>query len=219
VGKDQLIQAVLWDSDGVLVDTESVFYETTRDVLASKGIDLPREYWARHYLGQGQNSHEIALELGLPANELEPLLKYRNAVFRERLQTGVSVRPQVHTTLSRLQPMVRLAMVTAATRDHIELTHRDSQLLPFFELVLTFEDYGKPKPSPAGYLMALERLGLPADRCLAVEDSPRGVRAAAGAGLQCVLVPTDLTDVSLCRDLCQIEPTVAGVLRHVFCQD
>jgi HAD superfamily hydrolase (TIGR01509 family) len=215
VGKDRLIDAVLWDSDGVLVDTESVFFDSTQEAFATAGIALTRDHWARFYLGEGQSSHQIALGLGLPAERAGALLEQRNQAFRHRLQRGVTLRPHVRETLEQLHGRVRLAVVTGATRDHFALTHRDSNLLPFFELVLTFEDYAKPKPWPESYLMALQRLHLQAHRCLAIEDSPRGVKAALAAGIRCILVPTDLTDVSLCRGICEIESTVAGVLRWI----
>jgi HAD superfamily hydrolase (TIGR01509 family) len=216
VGEDRVIQAVLWDSDGVLVDTESIFFAATCEAFARVGVTLTRDYWARYYLGEGRNSHQIALDLGLTAEVAGPLLEQRNQAFRQRLQLGVKVRPDVRETLEKLHGHVRLAVVTGSTRDHFALTHRDSNLLPWFDLILTFEDYNEAKPHPAGYLMALQRLGLQAHHCLAVEDSPRGVRAAVAAGLRCILVPTELTDVGLCREICDVEPTVASVISRVF---
>ncbi len=215
MGKNRLIDAVLWDSDGVLVDTESVFFESTREAFAAAGIALTRDHWARFYLGEGQSSQQIAVHLGLPAEQAASFLEQRNQAFRRRLQEGVALRPDVRETLRQLRGRVRLAVVTGSTRDHFELTQRDACLLPYFELVLTFEDYARPKPWPDGYLMALQRLGLPAHRCLAVEDSPRGVQAARAAGIRCILVPTELTEVQLCQGLCEIESSVAGVLRWI----
>lgn len=209
-----MIEAVLWDSDGVLVDTESIFFDVTQKVLAGVGISLTRDYWSRYYLGEGLSSHQVVLQLGLPALEAGPLLEQRNRAFRQRLQNGVSLQPDVRETLEKLHGRVRLAVVTGSTRDHFMLTHRDSNLLSLFELVLTCEDYAKPKPWPDGYLMALQRLALPARCCLAVEDSPRGVKAAVAAGIRCVLVPTRLTETSLCRGICEIESTAAGVLHY-----
>jgi beta-phosphoglucomutase-like phosphatase (HAD superfamily) len=66
-------------------------------------------------------------------------------------------------------------------------------LLPHFELVLVQGDYARSKPEPDPYLRAVERLGVPAARCLVIEDSERGLRSARAAGLRCWVIPSALT--------------------------
>lgn len=86
-----------------------------------------------------------------------------------------------------------MAIVTSSQREPFDCIHRRGGILRHFELVLTREAYARSKPDPEPYLTALSRLGLPADECLVIEDSERGLRAAKAAGLRCWVVPSALT--------------------------
>ena len=210
-----MIAAVLWDNDGMLVDTESLFFEITRLTLAETGAALTPEYWARHYLGEGKSSREIAAALGLAEPELERVLARCNERYRRRLRETIPLRPGVRETLQSLRGRVRLALVTGSSLESLRLMHQHTGLLPFFECLVTSDLYEKSKPHPDAYLAALRRLGLPADRCLAVEDSPRGLAAATAAGLRCVLVPTELTALDLCPPHTCIQADATAVLRLI----
>ncbi len=86
-----------------------------------------------------------------------------------------------------------MAVVTSSQREHFEVMHAGTQLTDFFEFVLAREDFKETKPNPEPYLLALERLGLEAERCIAIEDSERGLAAARAAGLRCLVIPNDVT--------------------------
>jgi HAD superfamily hydrolase (TIGR01509 family) len=203
-----VIDAVLWDNDGVLVDTESVFFHLTRELFAAAGADLSPRLWMKSYLGEGRSSREIAAALGIPSEKAERMLEVRNDVFRQRVEERVRICPGIPEALAALKGRVRQALVTGSPRDQLLLVHRSTGLLPFFDYVVTSEDAPRPKPAPDLYLTALERLGLPADRCLAVEDSARGVAAATAAGVRCVLVPHELTDREGCAGAWRVEPEI-----------
>ena len=76
---------------------------------------------------------------------------------------------------------------------HFDIIHQASGLLQYFDFVLAREDYGKSKPDPEPYLAAVARSGVAPERCVAVEDSARGLTAAKAAGIACIMVPTDFT--------------------------
>lgn len=210
-----MIQAVLWDNDGVLVDTERLFFEVTRSAFASVGVVLHPAHWAVAYLGRGLRSSDLAAELGVEATAAASMLEARNALYRDRLRREIPVRPGVRETLEALRGRVRLAMVTGSPRDQLELMHRGTGLLEFFELVVTGDDCVRAKPHPEAYLSALKRLGLPAEACLAVEDSPRGWRSAQAAGIRCVLMPHELTDLSACDGAPRIGDDARELLLYV----
>ena len=86
-----------------------------------------------------------------------------------------------------------MAIVTSSEPGPFARTHARTGLLPHFELVLTRVDYTNAKPNPEPYLCAVSRLGVPPARCLVIEDSERGLRAAKAAGLACWVVPSGLT--------------------------
>jgi HAD superfamily hydrolase (TIGR01509 family) len=207
-----VIEAVLWDNDGILVDTETLFFEFTRQAFAAAGAELSRERWIRSYLGEGIPSREIAKSLGIPAGEADRMLDERNEAYRRRLALGVPVRSGVRETLSALRGRVRMAVVTSSPRDQIDLIHRSTGLLEFFECVVTSDDCDRIKPAPDPYLAAVERLRVSPERCLAVEDSARGVASAAAAGIRCVLVPHELTAPDAGAGAYRVEPEIGGVV-------
>ena len=184
---------MLFDNDGVLVDTETLFFETTRSAFERLGLDLTAETWGRRYLAAGNSSREIALAMGADPMTTDKVLEERNRQFRLVLQQPPPLRPQVRETLAQLRGAVRIALVTGCGRDQLALAHAASGLLDLFEAIITSDDCARSKPDPEPYLNAVQILGLRAEHCLAVEDSPRGLASAQAAGIPCVVVPTCLT--------------------------
>jgi len=210
-----MIEVALWDNDGVLVDTEILFYETTRVAFARLGLDLTKEIWGRQYLGEGKSSREIAALLGGDPGRIADVMAERNGQYLQVLGQPPAVRPQVRETLDELSGRVRMAIVTGCHRDQLQLMHRSSGLIGFFEAIVTGDECTHPKPHPALYLAALKALGVSARRCLAVEDSPRGLASARAAGVPCVVVPTDLTRTLGFVGALSVEPDVSGILKYI----
>lgn len=181
-------RAVLWDNDGVLVDTEGLYYDANRRAFAEAGRALPREAFVRLSLQEGRSVLTL-LEDRLGEEEIERLRERRNVLYSEILREGVPVLPGVRETLAALRGRAAMAIVTSCRRDHFELMHEGTGLLPHFDFVLAGGDYRRHKPHPEPYERAVARLGLPREACVVVEDSERGVAAAHAAGLRCLAVP------------------------------
>lgn len=184
--------AILWDNDGVLVDTEVLYYEATRRIFASAGCELPREAFIDASLRRGVSAFELIAGRFTPA-EIEELRQRRNRLYHEIVGRGVRVNPGVRECLDLLRPRLRMGVVTGSRRDHFEAMHRTSGLLPYFEFALTHDEYQRSKPHPEPYLTAIERYRLDRRSTVVVEDSERGVRSAVAAGLCCIAVPNELT--------------------------
>jgi HAD superfamily hydrolase (TIGR01509 family) len=107
---------------------------------------------------------------------------------------------------------MRMAVVTSSQRQHFDVMHANISLTRYFEFVLAREDYGKSKPNPEPYLLALERLGMTAGSCVAVEDSERGLAAARAAGLRCLVVPNAITRNCSFQGATAILPRAEAVL-------
>ncbi|MBN2320051.1 MAG: HAD family phosphatase [Acidobacteria bacterium] len=210
------VQAVLWDNDGILVDSEFVFYEVTRVAFAELGLELTKDIWGLQYLGEGKSSRRIAGEMGADPAELKHVLDDRNARYREILKDNPPpVRSQVPETLAKLSGRVKLGIVTGSHRDQFHHMHRSSGLPDMFDVIVTGDDYKEPKPDPGLYLAALEALDLPAGECIAVEDTKRGLLAAVNAGIACVVVPTELTRMQDFSGAFAVEDEISSVLKHI----
>ena len=186
-----MIRAILWDNDGVLVDTEGLYFQAGREILATQGVVLTQRDFAEQSLKKGQSVFDFAPDQS--AELLEQLRVKRNARYSALLKAGVRVLPGVVETLSALSGRVRMGIVTGSRRDHFDIVHAQTPLLPFFEFVIAREDYAEAKPHPDAYLTAMRLHGLRPEMCVVVEDSERGCVAAAKAGLRVLAVPNALS--------------------------
>jgi len=188
-----MVNVLLWDHDGVLVDTERLYFQATRETLASVGVALSESQYRQLFLIESRGAWHLARDRGVSDAAVEELHVARDARYTELLGTGDLVIPGALALLRSLRPRFRMAIVTSSRRAHFEVIHRTTGLPALFELVLTSEDYAVTKPDPAPYLRAVERLGVPRDECLVIEDSRRGLVAAHAAGLRCWAIPSALT--------------------------
>jgi len=190
-----MIKAIFWDNDGVLVDTEHLYFRATQQTMAKVGLTLTREFYLEYFLVQGTGAWHLAEEKGLSPDEIERLRRERNHLYSKFLRQENTLIEGVREVLAALHGHYVMGIVTTSRKDHFDLIHQRTQILQYFDFVLTSSDYQKMKPDPEPYLRALEKSGLRAEECLAVEDSERGLIAARGAGLQCIVVPSELTRV------------------------
>lgn len=188
-----MIRAVFWDNDGILVDTEKLYFQATRELLLLAGVTLTLELFKRISLDEGRNAFDLAEEKGVPREEINRLHAERNRRYTKLLAGGVRILDGVEETLGSLRGKVIQAIVTSSRRSHFDAMHVRTGLPPFFDFILTREDYVLSKPDPEPYRLAMERSGFLPEECLVVEDSERGLRAALAAGIRCIVVPNDLT--------------------------
>jgi HAD superfamily hydrolase (TIGR01509 family) len=181
--------AVLWDNDGVLVDTEVLFFQATHEVLAHYDIALTEELYVDYVMRNGRSLFELIVERVGGEEGVRPVRARRDARYAELISDGVRVLDGVSEALESLYGRLPMAIVTGSGREHFEQIHRPLGLLRHFEFSLADGDYPRHKPDPAPYLLAAERLGLAPEDCVAVEDSERGLRAAVAAGMRCFVIP------------------------------
>ncbi|MCP4035417.1 MAG: HAD family phosphatase [bacterium] len=185
-----MLEAIFWDNDGVLVDTEAMFFAANREIMGEHGVELDRATFVDWSLRRGVSIFDM-LE-GKSAAEREALRARRNEVYEAFLLGGVRVFDGVEGCLAELHGRVPMGVVTSAYAEHFDIIHAQTQLLRYFEFVLSGADYPRHKPHPDPYLAAAARLDVDPARCLVVEDSERGLTAARAAGMRCVVIPNEL---------------------------
>ncbi|HET9125392.1 MAG TPA: HAD family phosphatase [Solirubrobacteraceae bacterium] len=194
-----MIQALLFDFDGLLYDSETSAFEVWRELYAAHGVEFPRELWQQQVMGRppgasGFDPLEHLEELaapGLDPAEIEAdRHRRRDELFPHALIDGA--RELLAEARAR---GIRTAIVSSNHRARIhEHLARAGEEADFDAIVTADGDADRGKPNPALYLEALAVLGVPADRAVAFEDSPNGVRSAKAAGLRVVAVPNWLTE-------------------------
>ena len=199
---------VLFDNDGVLVDTEPLFLHATRELLATIGIEVDEEVYHEISLRRGASVFVLAEEQGATKQEVVDLRARRDDRYAELIAEGVETLVGVHQTLDRLHGLRPMAIVTSSGRAHFEQIHRQTELLHFFEFVLADGDYARHKPHPDPYLAAAARFEIDPARCLVIEDTQRGLDAAHAAGMRCIAIPNAL---SAAGDFSKAEHTLGSM--------
>ncbi|MFQ5877569.1 MAG: HAD family hydrolase [Acidobacteriota bacterium] len=208
-------RAILFDFDGVLVDSEARHWRAFRHVLAPLGIDLSRAAYDERYLAfddRGALSAMLrdAARSRLPrarqggARRRPPplgrLVRRKREAYRRLCGDRVRVGRRAAALVRSLSRRVPLAIVSGAARAEIVSALRRAGISGAFRAVVAAEDVRRCKPQPDGYRLALRRLGLGSGRgCIAVEDSPGGIRAARAAGCEVVGIATSYPAAALRR--------------------
>jgi len=186
-----MIKAIFWDNDGVLVDTERLYFQATQEIMAAAGRPLTEADYIEYFLRQGTGAWHLLGDI--TADEVTRLRHARNDRYSDLLRQEACAFEGASGVLRQLHGKYTMGIVTSSRRDHFELIHARCDLLRYFDFVLTADELPRVKPHPDPYLMAVARSGLPPGACIAVEDSERGLEAASAAGIRCVMIPTPLT--------------------------
>ncbi len=185
-------QYVLFDHDGVLVDTEPWYYQAGERALADIGVALDKEQYLRD-MAQGLGTWAQARAAGLDEQTISRQREVRDDYYQDYLRTESIEIEGVRDALAELAPYVRMAIVTTARRVDFDLIHADRHIIGFMDFVLVREDYELAKPHPEPYLTGLKRFGAKPEEALVVEDSARGLSSAVAAGIDCAVVHHDFT--------------------------
>ena len=183
---------ILWDNDGVLVNTEQWYFAATREALAELGVQLPIDAYQQIMI-QGRSSWELAAQAGVGPQQIKDGQDLRDELYRTYLRNNDLRIEGVFEVLSELAQHYQMAIVTTCRRDDFELIHSNLDLLQFMQFVLTREDYAESKPHPEPYLTALQKFSATSSQALVVEDSERGLRAARAAAIDCAVVDYHFT--------------------------
>ena len=185
-------QFLLWDNDGVLVDTEHWYFSATQRALAELGVALSMEAYQQIMI-HGRSSWQLALQAGVEPRQVEQARKRRDRYYRLYLSNEDVRIEGVFEVLAELSQHYKMAIVTTCKRRDFELIHDNLDLLQFMQFVLTREDYQESKPHPEPYLTALQKFSATPQQALVIEDSERGLHAARAAAIDCVVVDYHFT--------------------------
>ena len=208
-------KVVFWDNDGVLVDTEVLYFRATRQAFATAGVELTEEMYHRFFLKQSAGSLLLANEYGLAEDLTTKLRQKRNRMYAQLLQREPLARPGVEQTLTTLKKSMIMGVVTSSHADHFSLIHDRTGFGRFFDFVINGDDVAETKPSPEPYLMAVRRSGCPPQACVAIEDTERGLQSAKAAGIECWVIPTALSRFGDFRLADKVLDSVSDVTRYV----
>ena len=185
-----MIEAVLWDLDGVLVDTAGFHYQAWRQLLSELGRNLSEEEFRRTF---GLRNDLILRDMlrEVSAEEVRRLSERKEAFFRQHAAGRVTPLPGAVDLVRRARDGGRrTALVTSTPQVNIDFVLGQVSLTGAFDTIVAAEDVSRGKPDPEGFLLAAHRLGVAPERCLVIEDAPGGIEGARRAGMRSLAVTT-----------------------------
>jgi HAD superfamily hydrolase (TIGR01509 family) len=189
-----VIEAVIFDMDGLLVDSEPLAKEAWQATTRLYGAEIGDALFDRMLgLRETECAALVHAELGLSI-PVDALCRQRNDLFLVSLPGRLKPMAGARELLAELAARgVRRALATSGERRYVALVMRELDLDPAFDVRVVAEDVRQGKPAPDVYLLAAARLSLPPAACLVLEDAPNGIAAARAAGMPCVAVPNRFT--------------------------
>lgn len=192
------LNAVVFDMDGLMVDTEPLSRQAWEQVLVPFGYVLDEEVYGRMVGRRSDESTRLFLEAyGLPLTAVEVIAR-KNRFYDAILTGGVPVMPGLETLLAAIEKRgLPWGVATSSPRRHAQGILAQLELNGRCRALAGGDEVARGKPAPDIYLLAAERLGVPPRRCLALEDSAPGCQAAQAAGMVTVVVPNGVTETAV----------------------
>jgi HAD superfamily hydrolase (TIGR01509 family) len=189
----QNVKLVIFDLDGLIVDTESLFFVAMKRALEEQGVSISEEDYVKHDLQNGVSLVRKLAESGR-LRDKEFAEKRLHEIYAGLLETNLEPMPGAVAAVRRLGERYRLALFTSSRSAYIDLILKKLDLGREFELIVSREMITKFKPDPEGVKKVLSELQVAPEGCVVIEDSKRGLRAAKAAGVPCIVIPNRLTE-------------------------
>jgi len=194
-----MLQAVIFDFDGVITDTEILHLRAFNRVLAQYDINITiKDYYKEYLCLNDFDCFRLLIRQGrLKTNQqqIDELVKQKNQIFEELVKNEGKIFEGVRNFLQMLKANnIPMAICSGALRAEIELILEEAQLRSFFSAIVSAEEVKKGKPNPEGFLLALQKLNqqrqfpIEASQCIVIEDSYGGLAAARAAGMHTIAI-------------------------------
>ena len=190
------MRAVLFDCDGVLVDSEALSCEATSDLLRARGAKLTNEEVRALFLGRSAadhvrwcRDHGVAIEDDFGA--------VKDRAYVERARGRLKAMPGALELVERVHGKTKIAVATSGTPEKVAFSLQETGLDRFFDVVVTASEVARGKPHPDLFLRAAERLAVEPVACVVIEDSAPGVQAARAAGMKAVALASSMDRAAL----------------------
>jgi HAD superfamily hydrolase (TIGR01509 family) len=200
-------KAVLFDMDGVIVDSEPLHVAAFQATLRNHGHELSDEQYKQHFAGKTDEAgFRQYFDFIGETVDLPIIMDEKAKAYLELASDQLIPYPGVVELIRELSGQnVPLALVTGSLRAEAQTVLKAFAITDFFRAIIAAEDIAQSKPSPEGYLKGAKVLGVKPADCIVIEDAPTGVRAARAAGMRCIAVinthsPEELEGATLIMD-------------------
>lgn len=189
-----MIKCIIFDLDGVILDSEPLHFQAHREALKEFGLELSLEDYLAFGVAKGDaNLYEKISQKYQVKIDREKISKLKKDIFRKLIDKKANLIEGVKDSLEKWHSQYLLAIASSGAKDMVEMVLEKMKVKKYFPVVVTGDDVEKVKPFPDIYLRAVKLGGFQKGECLAIEDSESGLLAAKTAGLKCAVAPCDFT--------------------------
>ncbi|QOY51239.1 HAD family hydrolase [Candidatus Sulfurimonas baltica] len=183
---------LLFDNDGVLVETEKWYYEANKKSLNEIDVELPFDVYME-IMARGGTAWEVAKKHGHTQKTVDKQRKRRDIYYREFISSEHIEIDGVVDVLEELSKEYSFGIVTTSRRVDFDLIHSQREIVKYMDFTLCVEEYARAKPHADPYLAGMKKFNALKEECLVIEDSQRGLSSAVNAGIDCAVVENAFT--------------------------
>ncbi|NMC14879.1 MAG: HAD family phosphatase [Chloroflexi bacterium] len=184
--------AVLWDMDGVLIDTSPYHFAAWKQVMSQYGLDLNRNSFSAIF----GLKNEVIIQKFFKINDTgltQEIENLKETIFRKLIHQKITLLPGVYQWLNKFQSRhILQAVASSAPRENIDFLLKGAGILNFFSAIVSADSLPS-KPDPSIFLKAASTLNITAQNCVVIEDAVYGIEAAHRAGMKCIAVGNSLS--------------------------
>ncbi|PUB12260.1 HAD family hydrolase [Paenisporosarcina sp. OV554] len=188
-----MIKAVIFDFDGLIIDTETVWYEAFREALYQFEVDLTIEQFALVIGTDDAVLDKYILDNIKESSTISEIKELASKLFHEKIGQPILREGVLDYLITAKEAGIKIGLASSSKRNWVEKFLMQLHILPYFEVIKTRDDVTTVKPDPELYLQAIKALGVQPEEAVAFEDSLNGLKAARAAGLKCVIFPNPVT--------------------------
>ena len=208
-----MLKAVLFDMDGLIFDTESIYKQSWQYAATKQGLAITDDFYQQFIGVQDPECERILAEHFQQAIDMPRYKAVRDEHFHHLRDQGIALKPGFDSLLRAIKQRGLLtAIVTSSHLPEVKHNFNNTEYLTQFDLVITAEDVERGKPNPDCYQMACHHLGIDAKESLVLEDSNNGIKAALAAECHAVMIPDLLPPLREFKDKVIIKASLEEVI-------
>ena len=185
-----MITTIIFDMNGVITDDEEIHELATQRIFSAIGFDVTPEIYREFCLGRTDVAafKDIFEQFGIEGQNLEDLIELKSTQYQQLIAGNLKTYPGITKLIKDLHQKYPLALTSSSTFEEVQTVMDALNIGNLFEVLVTSRDviHGKPHPEP--YLLTAEKLNVPFNKCLVIEDSENGVKSAKSAGMKCIAI-------------------------------
>jgi HAD superfamily hydrolase (TIGR01509 family) len=187
-----MIKGIIFDLDGVIVDTEFLHYKSYSEILDKYNVKLSEQEYYDFWTRKGKDIRDFIVEKKVDIDS-EKIREEKRAIYYDRLKKELRLYEDADKIITKLSKKFSLALVTNSHKRDTSLILRKFGLTKYFKVIITREDIKNKKPDPEGFLLASQKLGIKPRHILVIEDAEKGIIAAHKAGMKSIAIPNKYT--------------------------